>query len=342
MTKIKASAFALLILLICSALPTILFANGQGNKTVEENIVTLAEKAGNRIQLLITSIYSDENFTTKIENASLTEQFESNVTLYQTEGLDKLSTAQEALTNYEYNNAADSALEALAIFRQVYISLQQILETADVQIEVSTSNQELTDAITRELQRTEALKDLLSEDTPQEIINLLDNANSTLLQAQAALQENKENEAKSLYLEAKQDLSQVYQYLKETAEESNIWRLTNFCEGLQERARERFRYGREQNVDLTATLAALGYQSETEYMNALSNQIQNAQNQQDIQNIITECQKLSQIVQEMENAVNQEINRQHGQQGGSENGGNGAGNGSGNGSGSGGNGGGSS
>lgn len=340
MIKTKAAAFTLLIILVCSTIPALLLVNGQGNKTVEENMVRIAEKAGNQISSLIATINLDANAATKIESANLAEQFQNNITLYETTGLTRLSEAKEALANYEYNQAADLSLEALTIFRTVYNSLQNIIKEADIQIETSDSNQEVLAAIQRELLRIEALQNPLPEDTPQSIITLLEDANNTLLQAKTELQNSKDEEAKNLYLEAKQDISQVYQYLKETAEYSNVWRLSDYCEGLQERTRERFRYGKEQNIDLTTVLASLGYQSETEFMNALSNQIQNAKNQQDIQNAIQQCQTLSQLVQNMENAVNQEINRHHGQQGVSGNGGSGSGYGSGSGSGSGGNGGG--
>jgi hypothetical protein len=312
MTKSKATALSLLILLMCSMLPTILLVNGQANITVEENMVKLAEQAGNRIQNLITSVYADENATAKIQNANLTQQFEGNVTLYQNDGLNQLTVAKEALANSNYDLAGDSALKALVIFREVYGSLQGILETAGLQDTTSINNQELMDAINRELQRLDTVQNLLPSNATQETITRIETANNTLLQAKATLQEGKYTEAQTLYLEAKQNITQIYQYLKTQAEESNTWRLSGYCERTQQRIQERFRYGKENGIDFTATIQSLGYQSENQFMQALQNNIQNAQSQSDIKNAIEQCLTIDQLVQQMDQALNQEINRQQG------------------------------
>lgn len=312
MIKSKAVALSLLILLMCSMLSTILLVNGQVNITVEENMVKLAEQAGNRIQNLITAVYADENATAKIQNASLTEQFEGNVSVYQNDGLNQLTAAKEALSNSNYDVAADSALKALVIFREVYSSLQGILKTAGLQDTSSINNQELMDAINRELQRLDTIQSLLPSNATQETITRLETANNTLLQAKAALQEGKYAEAQTLYLETKQNITQIYQYLKTQAEESNTWRLSGYCERMRQRIQERFRYGSQNGINFTATIQSLGYQSENQFMQTLQNRIQNAQSQSDIKNAIEECLTIDQMVQQMEQALNQEINHQQG------------------------------
>jgi len=321
MTKNKAVALSLLILLMCSILPTILLVNGQVNITVEEKTVKLAEQAENQIQNLITAVYADKNATAKIQNASLTQQFEGNVTLYQNDGLNQLTAAKEALANSNYEVAADSALKALIIFREVYSSLQEILEKAGLQDTSTINNQELIDAINRELQRLNTIQNLLPSNTTQETITRIETANNTLLQAKAALQEGKYAEAQTLYLEAKQNITQIYQYLKTQAEESNTWRLSGYCEIMQQRIQERFRYGNENGVDFTATIQSLGYQSESQFMQALQNRIQNAQSQLDIKIAIEECLTIDQMVQQMEQELNQEISRQQGPNPSNRNGG---------------------
>ncbi len=312
MNKSKALGLSLLVLLVCSTLPTILYANGQVNVTVEENTVKLAVQAGNQIQALISGIYTDENVTEKIQNASLTQQFEGNVTLYQNEGLNQLKAAQEALEDSNYDFAADSALQALTIFREVYCSLQVILAKAGLQEISDIDNQELMDAVNRELQRLSTLQNLLPANTPQEIIIMLETANSTLLEAKQELQNGKYNDAQTLYLEAKQNITEIYQYLKTQAEESNTWRLSEYCEGLQQRIQERFRYGSQNGVNFTATLQSRGYQSENQFIETLQNRIQNAQSQSEINNAIQECLAIAQMVQQMEQALNQEISHQQG------------------------------
>ncbi len=325
MMKAKIAALTLLMIMIVAVLPAMFYVNGQVNESVEEKIVTLAEQAGDRIQNLITLVYANENSTAKIQNVSLFEQFESNVTLCQTEGLAKLGSAQEALANFNNKQAADLALGALTLFRQVYSSLKAILEVAGLQDDSLFNNQELLGAIVRELHRVDTLHSLLQPNASQEIMSILGNANETLLQAKTELQDGKDIEAKTLYLEARQSITQIYQYLKTQAEESNIWRLSGYCEGLQQRIQERFRYGANNGVDFTSTLKALGYQSETQFLQSLQNNIQNAQSQSGIQNAINDCLLISQMVQEMEQGLNQEINRQQGKTG-TTNGDNGTGN----------------
>jgi hypothetical protein len=329
MEKSKVIAFAIIVLLVSTTLPAMIFVSGQTNQTIEEKMVTLAEEAKDQVQNLITFAYSENTTLEKIENASLTHEFESNITLYQTEGLNSLAVAQEALANSDYDLAADSALEALQIFRDVYSSLQAILKAADVQTDGLTTNQELSDAIDRELQRISVLQEILPTDAPQEILNLLADANDTLLEAKTLLLDGKVDEAKSLFLEAKQSITQIYQYLKEQAEESNTWRLNGYCQRLQQRIQERFSYGNQNGINFNAALEANGYQSENQFMQTLQNRVQNAQSQANLQSAIQECESIGQMVQSMEQALNQEINQQ---QGGNGTGGNGAsGNGSSNG-----------
>jgi acid phosphatase class B len=312
MTKNKAIALSLLILLISSTLPTILIVSGQVNITVEEDIVKLAERAGKRIQNLIAVVYADENATAKIQNASLTQQFEGNVTLYQNDGLNQLTAAKEALAKSDYDLAADSALKALMIFREVYRSLQGILETAGLQNTASITNLGLMDAINRELQLIDTIQNLLPSNATQETFTQLETANNTLLQAKAALQDGKYAEAQTLYLEAKQNITPIFQYLKTQAEESNTWRLNAYCERTQQIIQERFRYGNQNSIDFTAAIQSLGYQSESQFMQALQNNIQNAQSQSDIKKAIQECLTIDQMVQQMEQTLNREINNQQG------------------------------
>ena len=321
MTKSKAIALSMLFLLMSSMLPAILLVNGQVNITVEEDLVKLAEQAGNQIQNLIAEVYADENATAKIQNASLTQQFEGNVTLYENDGLNQLITAKEALVKSNYDIAADSALNALAIFRDVYSSFQGILKTVGLENTLSINNQGLMDAINRELQRLNTFQNLLLSNATQKTFTQIEAANNTLLQAKAALQEGKYAEAQTLYLKARENITQIYQYLKTQAEESNIWRLSGYCERTQQRIQERFRYGNQNGIDFTGAIHSLGYQSESQFMQALQNRIQSAQSQSDIKNAIQECLTIDQMVQQMEQTLNKEINSQQGPNPSNRNGG---------------------
>jgi len=170
-------------------------------------------------------------------------------------------------------------------------------------------------------------------------LELLDNSQGLLNEARALLLDGDVTAARSAFLEAKQDISSVYLYLKEQAEESTTWRLSNYCQGVQERIRERFRYGRDQGVDFTSVLQSYGYQSESQFMEALQNRAQTAQGEQNFNIALKDCEAVSQMVQQMEQLLNQEIGRHQAQNGpgGSDSSGSGLG-GSGSGSGKGGSG----
>jgi hypothetical protein len=310
----KTKALILLSIIAIAAISPILLVQAQNYLTIEQKVVDIAQNTADHAEKLIT-VANEEEALQKIQDVNLQEQLQNAITLYE-EGMAKLDLAKEALATSP-ETASGYALEALQMFREAIKSLTTILKTAGIEPNlILNENQVLSDALARELQRITTLREILPTETPREIFALLDSTQSLLEQANALLLQDKLAEAKTLYLEARSDIYEVYQYLRETAADSNIWRLAGYCERLQERIRERFRYGREQNVDLSGPLAALGYQSETEYTNALSNQLQTVQNQQDIKNAIQQCEQIGLSVQNMENAVNEEITRQFGQQGG--------------------------
>ena len=325
--KTKVAAIILLASVILATAPVMFLVQGQIQAAPAEKLVELAERAGQHVQNLIDMINANEEALTQIETVGLTEQFKNNVTLYETEGLDNLAAAQEALANSEYEAAVDSAFEALSVFREVYSSIHVILEAADLQKGHLIENQGLLEAITRELQRIDRLREILPAETPEEILGLLVDAEESLNEAKALLLDGDETAARSAFLEAKQSISEVYQDLKEQAEESNTWRLSNYCEGLQQRIQERFRYGRDQGIDFTGVLQSFGYQSESQFMEGLQKSIQTAQGEQNFGNAVQDCEGVSQMVQEMEQALNQEITQgQHGPSGsGNGYGGNGGG-----------------
>jgi len=189
------------------------------------------------------------------------------------------------------------------------------------------------------LQRIDQLRDILPEDAPDNIKQLLDDAEA-LLDADAAralLLEGNDAEVRATLQEAKQLISQVYQYLKEQAEESSTWRVQGYCERVQERIRERFRAGNQSGINFTPVLESLGYQSENQFMETLQNMIQTAQGSTgNFQNALQDLEAIGNMVQQMDQALNQEMQRH---QGGNGSAGGDSGNGSGGmGSGSGGNG----
>jgi hypothetical protein len=328
--KSKVTSIIILTSIILATTPAMLLAQGQIQTTPSQQILTLAQRAAQQVQNLIDMINSDEDALAKIETAGLTSEFNENVTLFET-GLGNLEAAQTALANSEYQEAVDSAVEALSVFREVYSSIHVILQAADLQKGDLIENQGLLEAITRDLQRIDRLREILPDGAPKEISDLLDDAQELLNEAKTSLLDGDVTTAKSAFLEAKQDISEVYQYLKEQAEESNTWRLSNYCQGVQERIRERFRYGQDQGIDFTSVLQSYGYQTESQFLEALQNRAQTAQGEQNFNIALQDCEAVSQMVQQMEQSLNQEIGRHQAQNGsgGSDSSGSGSGSGKG-------------
>ena len=331
--KIKVAVIAILASIILATTPAMLLTQGQIQTAPAQQIVTVAERAAQQIQNLIDVINADQDSLAQIEIVGLTSEFNENVKLFST-GLENLEAAQISLVNSENEDAANSAVEVLSVFREVYSSIHVILQKAGLQKGDLIENQGLLEAITRELQRIDRLREIMADGTPQEILEVLDDAKGLLNKARALLLDGDVTAARSAFLDAKQDISEVYQYLKEQAQAYNTLRLNNYCQGIQERIRERFRYGQNQGVDFTSVLQSYGYQTENQFLEALQNRIKTAQDEQNFNIALQDCEAVSQMVQQMEQSLNQEIVRQQAQNGpgGSNNGGSGSG---GNGSGSG-------
>jgi flagellin-specific chaperone FliS len=332
MKKRQLVALAVLASVIMAAAPVsaIFYGQGQIQASPAEELVKLADRAEQQVKNLIDLVYANETALQKIEDVGLLDELEGNVTLYD-EGAGNLTAAHDALEAADYEAAVDYATEALSIFREVFSSIHMILEEAGLQKGQLVDNQGLLEAMTRQLQRIDRLREILPEDAPEEITQLLDDAEALLDidAARALLVEGNAEEVISNLQEAKGLIAQVYDYLKEQAEESNAWRIYGYCERVRERIRERFRQGNQTGVDFTDVLESLGYQSENQFMETLENMIQAAQGKAgDFKNALQDLEAIGQMVQQMDQALTQEMNRhQNGSGSGSDGGGSGSGNG---------------
>jgi len=310
----KVAAIAILASILLATAPAMFLAQGQIQTAPAQQVVALAERASQQVQNLINLINSDDDALAQIDTVGLTDEFNDNVTLFAT-GLENLGAAQTALENFENENAVASALEALRVFREVYISIHVIMNTAGLQRSDLIESQGLLEAITRELQRIDRLREILPTDVPEYIRESLDTAEALLGEARTLLLAGDITEARTTFLDAENSISEVYQYLKEEAEILNAWRLNNYCAGLQERIRERFRYGQQQGIDFTSVLESYGYQNESQFMEALQNLTQTALSEQNFEDAIQDSELAGQMVQQMEQALNQEISRHQGMNG---------------------------
>jgi hypothetical protein len=302
---------AILASVLMTTAPAILYGQAQTQKAPAEELIEVADKAEQQVKNLIDLVYANETALEKIEEVGLRDDLEGNVTLYD-EGVTNLTAAYDSLETSDYDAAVEYATEALSVFREVYSSLHVILEAAGLQKGNLVDYQGLLDAMKHELQRIDQLRDILPEDAPDNIKQLLDDAEALLDvdAARALLLEGKDSEVRDTLQEAKQLISQVYQYLKEQAEESNIWRIQGYCERVQERIRERFRAGNQAGIDFTTVLESFGYQSENQFMETLQNMVQTAQgNAENFQKALQDLEAIGNMVQQMDQALNQEMQR---------------------------------
>jgi len=297
--------------LIMAAPVSAIFGQGQVQATSAEQLVEVADKAEQQVKNLIDLIYGDAAAIDAIKDVGLFDELEGNVTLYD-EGVGSLVAAQDAFNLEEYESAVDYATNALSIFREVFSSIHVILEDAGLQKCELVDCQGLLDAMTRQLERIDRLREILPEDAPEDIVQLLDDAEALLDVdvAKALLLEGKTTEVRDTLQEAKALLSQVYDYLKEQAEGLNAWRIDGYCERIRERIRERFMNGDQLGIDFTNVLEAFGYQSENQFMETLDNMIQGAKGESgNLQNALQDLNAIGQMVQQMDQALTQKMNQ---------------------------------
>ena len=291
-----------------------------GQPTIENRatqIVQIAENASQTVENLILRIEGNETIKTKIDDASLTEAFEANVSLYY-QGVDKFDEADGFLAVNDYERAVSAATEALNIFREVYRSLNNILINSDVKLRQPISTEEIQEIIQRSQERVTELKSVISTQAP--VYEKLLDAESYLTQALEYLPDNIED-AKTNLREANILISEVCNYLKEVAQELNPQRIRDYCEGVYQ-YRERFRgmFGKAGNegFDVDKFLQGFGYQNEDDFMARFQEMIQNAEGAEKIEDALNDLEEIGRVIRQMDQSFTQEIGHyraQHGQTG---------------------------
>ena len=327
MLKRKVLLLATLAIVLITAAPTSALFAGQTQLSADlaaKKIVEIAQTADVQVKNLIDSVYADDEALQKITDTDLMGNFEGNVSLYE-EGVSWLTTAEQALESADYDQAIIDAKEALQTFRQVFKSINWILQDAGLKTNQELDAASLLDAINRALTKIERLRELLPADTVDQIA-LLDQAENLLNieEAQNLILEGKLSTVADNLSQANQLITQVYQYLKFEAELSNTDRIYGYLQGTtqtRERFRERFGQANAEGVDVTAVLNSLGYQNEEEFMKALQNMTQAAQGEiGNMDEIMQELEAINLGIQQMDQTLTQEMNRhQYGQNGNNAN-----------------------
>jgi HEPN domain-containing protein len=320
---VKTSKIAIAIILativVMAAPASAAMFHGQSESVKAEKIVELADNAGQKVDNLIALVYVNETVLEMIETATLIDELEGNVTLFN-EGTTNVTAAYVALESEDYDGAVANATQALEIFREVFKSINLILYESDVQKGKIVDGQGLLVAIQRALERMERLRELLPEDATK-ALELLDNATSYLDvdTARLWLLDGKVSETAYNLTQANHLISEAHRYLKAQAEQGNSMRIRNYLrimERIRGRIRERLELAGIEGIDIDALAQSLGYENAPAFEQALQNMIENAQeNMGEIKNAIRNLQEIGQTVREMGTALAQEIGHYRAQHG---------------------------
>ncbi len=319
----KILVLTILVTIIVMAAPASAYFSSQSIETKAERMVEIADGALDSVLDLVDLVEADETALEKITDAGLDDQFYGNVSLCAEdgEGLTALNIAYELLLGGEYQDAIDSAREALEIFRDVLRSIHVILCEADVEIGQLLYPQIVQEAIERSVDRITELRSIL---TDTEMLTKLHEAEDLLNQAQDLLGQEKIDAAKDNLREANVLISQVCQELKQIAQELDPQRIRDYCEGAyqyRERFRERFGQAGTEGFDVDGFLQGYGYQNEEDFLARFQEMIQNAEGTEEIQNALEDLEEIGRMIREMDQNLTQEMGHhraQHGQTGSME------------------------
>jgi tetratricopeptide (TPR) repeat protein len=328
---VKTSKIAIVVILaaiiVMAAPVSAAMFHGQSESDRAEKIVELADKAGQKVEDLIALVYANDTILEIIENATLLDELEGNVTLYD-EGVANVTAAYDALEAEDYENAVGNATEALSIFREVLGSIHFIMQESGVARGDIMEGQGLLTAMERALERIEKLREILdnidpedvSEEDIQEALDLLNEAEA-YLNKDAAIQwllDGNVTETAYNLTQANHLISDAHQILKDLAKEANPRRLNNFLEKMtrtRERLTERLQYAGGEGVDVNGVLNQMGYENMTEFEQALQEMASNAKNADDIKDALKELKELGQTIRGIDKELTQQMH-QHGQQSG--------------------------
>jgi len=277
-----------------------------------QTLLSLTKQTKNQLDTLINQINENETTLQTIENYGLSNSLKGNVSLYAI-GVENLALAESQFAAGNYDGAQASLIQALNTFHLVYKSMTSILNICNPQPE-SIDAQGLLEANIRSRERISWLRTVVAENQT-EILALLNQAENCF-NLNSLNQLTTQEQITQTLADMEQGnalLAQVYQFLKTQGEESDSWRLNNYCNNMIEKIQERFQYGSTQGVDINGFMQSMGYHNEAEYLAELQQRIQQITSQPgDIQNKFASLNELSGLIQNTDQALNQEIVHQGG------------------------------
>lgn len=214
-------------------------------------ILWVTDSAKNATQRLIISVEGNETATALIEEAGLMDYFEGNVTRFE-DGIAILEDAHGSLNKGNYEDAISKAMEALAIFREVFRNINRILCSAKIKNREIMDGRGLLIAMNLALNRVERLEKLaeaLNEKgvDVSDVMGLLNQARGKLNieEARKLLEQGDVLTVASNLAEANRLIAEASRMLNAKNRRLIAERVKQYLERLRARVRERLR---EMNV----------------------------------------------------------------------------------------------
>jgi len=316
------TALFLLSIILLSTAPMLVFAdedNGENEDATEpepkkyffamraQKLLISANRTANRIEIYIERIYSNESLIGNLTEAGLLDDLEGNVTLFE-DAKELLKEASEEIASNNYEDAIDKIIEAMKIFREVFVALHKIIEDYVAPVRNQMIAQGLIVAMRRALERIERIRTLAPEDN-ENITKLLEEAEQ-LLDIEAAkkmLAEGNVTAVAHNLAEANKLIGQAYQLLKKEAAK-RIWaRVNTYIKGMMkayQRIMIKIAIAKKIGINVSAILEDLGYHNETEFKEALLNMTMTVHSKaKELKNALLELHKISQAFWRMNRAL---------------------------------------
>ena len=223
----------LLVSAVAQALPAASIKNGE---SMAKNIVKAASNAEKCVTALVDRIKANSTIIELINGLDLKDAFWGNVSLINS-GSALLDEAEADLEDGNYTDAMNEAMEAMSIFKEVWVNIHQILrELGITEIEAEgkpeVQAQGLLVAINRTLERIERIEELMVD-----VQALMIDARSLLnmTKVKALLAEGNVSEVAHRLAEANKLIAQAHMMLKAKAEAKMAERMERFRERVMER-----------------------------------------------------------------------------------------------------------
>ncbi len=334
MKRNKFAIVAILITVVAMVAPASAFIGSQNIETKAERMVDIAFGAQETILGIVARVEGNDTAYDLLIASGLDDFFYDNVSLcvdvdYLVNGIPAetagdgwtlLVDANTLLDSGDYQEAIESAREALEIFRDVLRSINDILIDAGIETGEILDAQLLQEAIDRSRDRIEQLEALLAD---VDLLEDLGQATTLLNDAQEALDEPEPEleVVKEFLIEANSIISDVCRQLRTIAQELNPGRITSYiahARQYKEQFQERFGHAWDEDIDVDALAQMLGYENEQDFMDVLQGIIESAENKkmnkEAIREVIQNLKDLGQMIKNMDKALAQEyVNHGKGQ-----------------------------